>query len=183
MRRLPAISPVIATVIIVAVALLISLAVIGYLYGILQQTQQGSVGGINYACRLLPLKATLYVKQDGCAVGLLELYLPRESQCTRVRIDYIEVAGSVRATPSPILQNDGLLSTGRTYYIVVYRDPTRNKVYYYPATSESLAVSLVNRALSYGRCIAGFETGMNYPGSIVWGARETFFTWVSVAWP
>ena len=115
MRRLPAISPVIATVIVVAVALLISLAVIGYLYGILQQTQQGSVGGINYACRLLPLKATLYVKPGGCAVGVLELFIPGDQPCTRIKIDYVEIEGYARAAPAPTLQNDGVLSTNSMY--------------------------------------------------------------------
>ncbi len=182
MKALKALSPVIATVIIVAVAVAIAVAVVSYLFGILQPLTGGSIAGVNYACKLLPLKAVLYVEQN-CAVGLLTVYVPKDQPCNPVEVEWIEIQGVAKVMPSPLLRGPARLEPGSMYYIIVFRDPFRNKPYFYPYTDEDFARRLAIRALNLGRCIHGVELGMNYPGSMFWMGRTTFFTWISMPPP
>ena len=162
-----------------AVAAALVAAVASYLAGLVAHVQQAAPSA---QCRLLPLKAIIYVDTErGCGVGVAYVAVPGGQPCAWIEVDYVQIAGVARASPSPLVRDANVLEPGGTYYVVVTYDRFRGMhVFFATADPER-----VRRALTFyfarGYCIPGVEPGESYPGAIVWPPKVTYFTWETVA--
>ncbi len=171
-----AISPIIASVILISITIAIAIAAITFFLSTTTTVQQGVLGEKGLLCQVTPLKAAIYVK-DGCGVGIIYTYVPLNQPCSKITIDYIEVQGLLRAEPSPFTRNSNILEPGKQYYIVVINHTYRRTYIFYTTTDFNQLLRDLNYYYLRGMCITAVSIGNRYPGSMILGSKTIYFMW------